>query len=240
MGNEAYDWQCPFCGKHVSLTENSYSLFEGIVRTNKQGKDGNLYYDLLYIVCPNRNCLEYTIKISFFTREEIVDKHVGRDYQKGKEILVCQLRPKGNAKPFPDYIPENLRQDYQEACLILDDSPKASATLSRRCLQGIIRQYYGITKETLNLEIFELEEELAPNLWEAVDSIRKVGNIGAHSEKDVSKIVDVKPEAASALIKLIELLFEETYIKDNHREERIRKAKEAANLGGNEKSVNDK
>ena len=33
-----------------------------------------------------------------------------------------------------------LMDDYEEACAIVNLSPKASATLSRRCLQGMIAQ----------------------------------------------------------------------------------------------------
>jgi hypothetical protein len=49
--------------------------------------------------------------------------------------------------PLPDYIPEQIKDDYYEACSILNLSPKASATLARRCLQGMIRDFWGITKK---------------------------------------------------------------------------------------------
>ncbi len=138
---------------------------------------------------------------------------------------------------MPDYIPEHIRQDYFEACLILDDSPKASATLSRRCLQGIIRDHFKIVKNTLLLEINALKNELSPNLWLAVDSIRKVGNVGAHFEKDVNLIVDISRDSANALIRLIELLFEETYIKDHDQEKRIAEALQAGKNVDQQKNI---
>ncbi|ASC06056.1 hypothetical protein S101468_01819 [Acetobacter pasteurianus subsp. pasteurianus] len=68
------------------------------------------------------------------------------------------LLPFSNAKPQPDYIPKPIREDYYEACKIRDLSPKASATLIRRCLQGMIRDFAGIQKGTLNKEITDLKE----------------------------------------------------------------------------------
>jgi len=35
-----------------------------------------------------------------------------------------------------------------------------------------------------------------PLTWEAIDAVRKLGNIGAHMEKDINVIVDVDPEEA--------------------------------------------
>ena len=224
----SFNWQCPFCGRHVSLTNASHCSRKSYVETSDEGKDGDLNYELFYVVCPNPECKEYTLHIGFYQRERIEDNYGRPKYINGDLILQYQIRPRGSAKPFPDFIPKPLREDYAEACLILQDSPKASATLFRRCLQGFIRRYYRITKHTLYDEIKELESTLPPDLWEAVDSIREIGNVGAHSEKDVSKIVDVPPEAANALRELIELLFEETYIKDHQRKQRIKKANEAA------------
>ncbi|MEI8253036.1 MAG: hypothetical protein WCG25_04765 [bacterium] len=52
-----------------------------------------------------------------------------------RDLDSWQLLPVSEAKVLPDYIPDPIKQDYYEACRIRDLSPKASATLSRRCLQ---------------------------------------------------------------------------------------------------------
>ena len=47
------------------------------------------------------------------------------------------VEPKAISRsPLPKEVPDNFANDYKEACLILADSPKASAALSRRCLPG--------------------------------------------------------------------------------------------------------
>lgn len=42
--------------------------------------------------------------------------------------------------PLPSTVPEHIAQDYVEATLVLPFSPKASAALSRRCLQTVLRE----------------------------------------------------------------------------------------------------
>ncbi|MDY3275603.1 MAG: DUF4145 domain-containing protein [Agathobacter sp.] len=127
------------------------------------------------------------------------------------------IRPFSSAKQFPDYIPEAIRSDYEEACAIVNLSPKASATLSRRCLQGMIHDFWDIKLKNLNQEITALKDKIPSDLWSSIDALRQLGNIGAHMEKDTDVIVDIDPNEAESLIKLIELLMKEWYI---NREER--------------------
>jgi len=141
-----------------------------------------------------------------------------------------QVLPQGSAKPQPDYIAAPLVEDYTEACLIRDLSPKASATLARRCIQGMIRDFSGIRKSRLIDEINALREAVdsgrAPagvtlETIEAIDHVRSIGNIGAHMEKDIDLIVPVDPEEAQALIGLIEMLFEEWYVARHVRQQKL-------------------
>ncbi|MEZ3443810.1 MAG: DUF4145 domain-containing protein [Lachnospiraceae bacterium] len=157
--------------------------------------------EITFYKCPN--CRQYAIKA----------KGIGEMV----ENVNTTIRPLSSAKRFPDYIPAAIRQDYEEACAIVSLSPKASATLSRRCLQGIIRDFWGITKPTLNKEIDELKDKIPVDLWSSIDALRQLGNIGAHMEKDTNIIVDIDSNEANFLIKLIELLMKEWYI---NREER--------------------
>ncbi len=58
--------------------------------------------------------------------------------------------------------------------------------------------------------------------WAAIDSVRHVGNIGAHMEKDVNLMIDVDSEEAGLLVGLIETLFTEWYIARHDRDERMK------------------
>ena len=107
--------------------------------------------------------------------------------------------------------------------MIRDLSPKASATLSRRCLQGIIRDFWGVSKGRLVDEINAVKERTDPLVWEAIEGVRKIGNIGAHMEEDINVIVDVDPgEAQLLLLELIELLVKDWYVARHEREERLK------------------
>jgi hypothetical protein len=145
-----------------------------------------------------------------------------------------RLEPRGKVRPFPDYIPKSLLSDYEEACLIRDLSPKAAATLARRCLQGMIRDFAGIKVKGNRLvdEIKELHrlvnEGAGPrgvteDSIAAIDAVRDIGNIGAHMEHDVNFIVDVQPDEAQVLIELVESLFDDWYVESHKREQRFAK-----------------
>jgi hypothetical protein len=132
------------------------------------------------------------------------------------------------AKQFPSYVPAPILQDYNEACQIVDLSPKAAATLSRRCLQGMIRDFHGIVKYKLADEIKALEAKVGPELWNAIDAVRSIGNIGAHMEKDISVITDVDPGEAKLLIELVEDLITDWYVHREDQRSRVAKLTAAA------------
>lgn len=219
-------WVCPYCNRPTTVTTpNRDGRF---IRININGD--KLVYDervgLTYdaIACPNEDCKQLYLSVSL--DEE--DYYPSGAYYGSETHHVWQLLPESSAKPQPEYIPKQIVEDYTEACRIKDLSPKASATLSRRCLQGIIRDFWGVKKGTLKEEIDGLEDKLSSPEREAIDAVRSVGNIGAHMEKDVNIIVDVKAEEAELLISLIEDLFETWYVARHEREERQKKLKALA------------
>src|SRR5262249_428930 len=105
------------------------------------------------VVCANNACRELSLDVALgtFTRTASGTEYSGP----GKSWT---LLPPSSAKPQPDYIPQPIRDDYYEACAIRDLSPKASATITRRCLQGMIRDFCNISKSRLVDEIRELRK----------------------------------------------------------------------------------
>lgn len=205
-------WTCPYCNRIATITGSNVSVDTHYFDQNN--KSGNLGLKTSVIVCPNEKCREYAIKASL---HEITYVSSQRKLN-GTPLTVWQLRPQSSAKPIPEYVPSPIRQDYEEACLIVSLSPKASATLSRRCLQGMIRDFWGISRARLKDEIQELKGNIASSTWQAIDAVRSIGNIGAHMEKDINVIVDVEPGEAELLIKLIESLIEDWYVQRNDRD----------------------
>ncbi|MGC5832034.1 DUF4145 domain-containing protein [Ralstonia pseudosolanacearum] len=56
--------------------------------------------------------------------------------------------------------------------------------------------------------------------WDSIDAVRRIGNVGAHMEKDINVIVDVEPEEAGLLIGLIESLIDDWYVARQQRADR--------------------
>ena len=128
--------------------------------------------------------------------------------------------PQSFAKKLPEYIPAEIRSDYDEAHAIARLSPKAAATLARRCLQGMIHDFWHIHEKNLNAEITKLKNHISQKQWEAIDTVRKVGNIGAHMDAPSSQIITVETDEVLVLLKLIEALISEWYIH-RHDEEQL-------------------
>jgi hypothetical protein len=121
--------------------------------------------------------------------------------------------PKGIARtPLSSDVPGKFAEDYKEACLVFDDSAKASAALSRRCLQLLIRDHVGIHKGNLAQEIDAVlaSKTLPSHLAEAIDGVRNIGNFAAHPEKSTNtgEVVPVEPGEAEWLLDTLEGLFD--------------------------------
>lgn len=217
-------YECPYCNKVFFVASDTFRNQCVSFENNDQiehrrvfGSYNKSAININFYRCPG--CNKYTI----------FAEGVGSYFKDSNTSSIIPIAPQSSAKQYPDYIPEAIRNDYEEACTIVNLSPKASATLSRRCLQGMIHDYWNIKSKNLHQEITALKDKISPDLWSAIDSLRELGNIGAHMEKDTNMIVDIDPDEANSLIKLIELLIKEWYI---NREDR-------KNLITGIKSIND-
>jgi hypothetical protein len=127
-------------------------------------------------------------------------------------------------KRAPATVPRELQEDYNEACLVLADSPKASAALSRRCLQNILREYAKVKPQNLNNEIDNViaSNQLPSHLANDLHAIRAVGNFAAHPTKDTStgEIVDVEPGEAEWLLDLLMGLFDFYFVSPAETQKR--------------------
>lgn len=125
--------------------------------------------------------------------------------------------PKTVARPVPLEVSPEYAEDFVEACLVLTDSPKASAALSRRCLQNLLRGVARVKHGDLYVEIGEVLEsgQLPSHLAEAIDAVRVVGNFAAHPMKSTSTgtIVPVEPGEAEWLLDVLEGLFDFYFVQ---------------------------
>jgi hypothetical protein len=131
------------------------------------------------------------------------------------------VRPRGTQRPPcpPEVTADepDIADDYAEACLVLPDSAKASAALSRRALQHLLREKAHTTKRALADAIQEVldSKALPSELAADLDAVRNVGNFGAHPLKNTStgEIIDVEPGEAEWNLDVLEGLFDFYFVR---------------------------
>ena len=87
-------------------------------------------------------------------------------------VMSSIVYPKGTARPVPVEGEKAFANDFREACLVIGDSENASAALSRRCLQNLLREKAKTEAKKLAPQIQEVLDsgKLPSHLADAVDS----------------------------------------------------------------------
>lgn len=238
------NWTCPFCHRDQVITDAQHDQDTARIHIEKH-KFGSVGYSITSIGCANPHCQEIELEVWFGPGKQRASATGGAIYVLDEDQTErFRLRPTSSARMQPASVPQVLATDYYEACAIRDLSPKASATLSRRVLQGMIRDFCKISKGQLIQEIDALKtladagtapQGVAVETIAAMHHVRSIGNIGAHMEKDINVIVDVDPNEAQALIELIEMLFKDWYVARAAREEQLANLKKIADAKTNQK-----
>jgi hypothetical protein len=129
-----------------------------------------------------------------------------------------------SARRLAPEVTGEFAQDFTEAASVLNLSPKASAALSRRLLQHVIREKAGIKKANLDKEIDALidSNQLPTDLAHDLDMIRHLGNFAAHPIKstDTGQVVEVEAGEADALLDLLEELLDFYFVRPALREKK--------------------
>lgn len=197
--------KCPHCAVEIYAEAIWVPLEE-----DSEGQWGIEKY-----LCPNPVCnkmIFYLVMGSYKVNSR--GSLIGFD-EIQKRFLV---NPKGsNRPPVPPQVPQKLADDYVEACKVLPDSPKASAALSRRCLQNVLREKAKVKPRDLAKEIQEVIDSgtLPSYLVEEIDAVRNIGNFAAHplkSEKS-GEILPVEPTEAEWNLDVLEALFDFYFVQ---------------------------
>jgi hypothetical protein len=211
-----YLWHCPFCNGEQTLTEEGRQVaFSDLTLTNA---DGPRRLVTKFVVCPNPKCRQFSLSASLHTLEV-----AGKRAYTGKHLKTWDLVPPSRAHSFPVPLPPQVLEDYREACLTLDLSPKVAAALSRRCLSEMLRDYWRVQPGVLNDEFRQIKGTADPLTWEAIESVRRSGMIGARMEVEGAEVQDTDPGEAELLIGLIETLIQDWYIAREERRKRLQK-----------------
>ncbi len=113
-------------------------------------------------------------------------------------------------------VTEPYRQDFIEASSVLKISEKASAAISRRCLQMLLRDKAGVKPADLYNEIEEfIKSGKAPSdIEESLHAVRHIGNFAAHPIKsqNTGEIFEVEAGEAEWNLDVLERLFDYFFV----------------------------
>lgn len=189
---------CPYC--LVTFNDRPVQL--------SIGTDVDGLWMMIHRTCPT--CKHLLI----FLAQGHIDNHAYIP-DAGSAILV---KPRVSGRPpCPPEVPEPIRQDYTEACVVLSVSPRASAALSRRCLQHVLRDAASVRTGNLVQEIQQVIDSgtLPSYLTENLNAIRAIGNFSAHPDKSESsgEVISVEPGEAEWNLDVLEGLFDFYYVQ---------------------------
>ncbi len=189
---------CPHCLHAISPNHHHVTIVENY--ENNQWKADEF-------VCPN--CKKQVIALLNYQWN-------GRGWNQIDNRFVF---PKAvQSQPLPSEVNDAVVvSDYNEASLVLSDSPKSSAALTRRCLQYILKTKVGTTKKDLADQIQEvIDNKLLPSeIAEGLGAVRNIGNFAAHSQKSKStgEIVDVEPHEAEWNLEILFDVIDYCYVR---------------------------
>lgn len=201
--------KCPHCDTYI------HPEFDSTWRPVEYRTKEEFGFKIYYSLCPACDSALVELEEGDLVVKQGYDGEWIKDI--GSALNRALIYPVLSKRSVDPSVPDQLASDFKEACMVMNLSPKASAALSRRILQQILQEKFGIKKRNLASEIEEFVslESIPAYLAEAVDAIRQVGNFAAHAAKNVhsGEIVDVEPGEAEWLLDVIDSLFDFTYIQ---------------------------
>ena len=148
------------------------------------------------------------INESFSSRTPIKNKlDISRCFKCGKMIVWIDIEyiyPNIIADEFNSYLPESVKQLYNEAGLIYNQSPRAACALLRLAIDRLCNEL-GETDRDINKNIGALVEKGLPKkVQQALDVVRVVGNKAVHPGVIAFDVDDAN--TARALMRLINMI----------------------------------
>ncbi len=194
------------------------------------GSDADGRWNLLIRACPECNRLILHLETDAKPSPSQEKAQIGSPLYSGwfgiENPKTMMVRPKGSSRPpCPAEVPEKIKKEYLEACLVLPESANASAALSRRCLQHILRDHAKVTHDNLGKEITEVitRGDLPSDIVKVIRAPQELGNIAAHPmPDDAGKIVDVEPWEAEWILDILEMLFKHYFVQPTETERRMK------------------
>jgi hypothetical protein len=210
------EWQCPACG--LTVDADGTREQRAVTTVLAENASGPRSFHVVAVACTNRLCRELSVTVQMFAVEEDASGTLGEGSQVLRE---WNLLPGPKGRALPHYVPDAIAREFEQASQIVQIAPAAAATLARRCLQALVRDFWGVKQTFLAQELEQIRERLERETWEAIQTVRETGRIGSHFEKGANVIVGVEPNEPEMLLNLIEYLVEDWYGARRRRQARL-------------------
>ena len=135
-----------------------------------------------------------------------------------KEIWISPPLRDEEVELPPEVDDEDFRDVFKEAALTLETSPRASAMLSRYCLQKLLREKAKVKEHNLHQEIDKAAKDLPSYLSENLYTIKEIGNCASHPDDEIPKIEKYQAEW---VLKVLRQLFD-FYLVEPARSQEMR------------------
>ncbi len=136
---------------------------------------------------------------------------------KGTQLYPGYPGTPSSSRSVPVEVTAPFSDDFKEACFVLPISAKASAALSRRCLQAVLREKASTASKDLYDQIEEVTNtgRVPSHIAEDLHAVRVIGNFAAHplKSKNTGEIVDVEPGEAEWNLDVLESLFDLYFVQ---------------------------
>jgi len=204
--------ECPHCG--VNIHEGFVARPLVVTKAGMPapiGMEGGdaTFWDALYMACPA--CKNAIIMLQ-------------KKFGWGPKPAFQVYPEESEWGTAPPEVPPEVAEDYNEAGAVLLKSPKASAALSRRCLQAVLRDRGYAQHDLVKAIVAVLATNTLPAaLAQSLDVVRNIGNFAAHPMKDTNtgEILPVEPEEAEWNLEVLDGMFDFYYVQPARALERL-------------------
>jgi hypothetical protein len=205
--------RCPHCSINMSpVKADRAGLRSRNMMWYGNAAEGVVHHRIEEVACPECKG-EFIIHVDQVNRDGPQPGYVTTE-----ESNIYVLIPRVSSRPrAPDEVPKPLADLYNEAALILTDSPRASAAMSRRCLQQLLRDVATAPHGTLFAEIEWAVNgaNLPSHVTESLHDLRQIGNFGVHPNKSTATgdYLEVEPGEAEWTLDTLDALFDHYFVQ---------------------------
>jgi len=204
------EMKCPTCSQNTPDSWNALDAGPGQVLHQVHGAEkipgkGNIRFTVEWMLCANKDCGETVIRLN---RSDF--RMAGGAPLLETESLIVWPRT-GGREPVNPVVPRSMVEDYQEAAVLLDLSPRMSAVLARSILADLLEQYAGQKQFSLTdrIDSFNKDTTHPRPLRENLHHFREIADLGAHKKAtEHGEFIKIDRDEAKWTLDLVERLFE--------------------------------